>query len=79
MANTMFIRKDGKTSRVVEEMTQKELRAEARANGFKVVKIFKGNVGYDKLDEWEWMNRKQEDFYHGRENVYRWFGSIDNE
>lgn len=54
----MFIRKDGKTSRVVEEMTQKELRAEARANGFKVVKIFKGNVGYDKLDEWEWMNRK---------------------
>lgn len=58
MANTMFIRKDGKTSRVVEEMTQKELRVEARANGFKVVKIFKGNVGYDKLDEWEWMNRK---------------------
>lgn len=58
MVNTMFMRKDGCTTRIVDDMSQKELREEARANGFKVVKIFKGNAGWDELDNWEWMNRK---------------------
>ena len=55
MMNTAFYRntKNGNLKRIVENMSQKELRKELRNNGFIVVAIYKGNISYDEYDKKE--------------------------
>ena len=42
---------------VDNELTQKELAKELRDNGFKVIKIFKGDVDFNTFEKWEFLNR----------------------
>ena len=58
--NTAFYKINNQTKRIVDnELTQKELAQELRSNGFKVIKIFKGNIDFDTFEQWEFLNRKQ--------------------
>ena len=58
--NTAFYKINNQTKRMVDnELTQKELAKELRDNGFKVIKIFKGDVDFDTFEKWEFLNRKQ--------------------
>ena len=58
--NTAFYKINNQTKRIVDnELTQKELAQELRDNGFKVIKIFKGEVDFNTFEKWEFLNRKQ--------------------
>ena len=58
--NTAFYKINNQTKRIVDnELTQKELAQELRDNGFKVIKIFKGDIDFDTFEKWEFLNRKQ--------------------
>ena len=58
--NTAFYKINNQTKRMVDnELTQKELAQELMDNGFKVIKIFKGNIDFDTFEKWEILNRKQ--------------------
>ena len=58
--NTAFYKINNQTKRIVDnELTQKELAQELRSNGFKVIKIFKGDVDFNTFEKWEFLNRKQ--------------------
>ena len=58
--NTAFYKINNQTKRMVDnELTQKELAQELRDNGFKVIKIFKGDVDFNTFEKWEFLNRKQ--------------------
>ena len=48
-----------KELRLKAGLTQKELAQELRDNGFKVIKIFKGDIDFDTFEKWEFLNRKQ--------------------
>ena len=56
--NTAFYKINNQTKRIVDnELTQKELAKELRDNGFKVIKIFKGDVDFNTFEKWELLNR----------------------
>ena len=56
--NTAFYKINNQTKRMVDnELTQKELAKELRDNGFKVIKIFKGDVDFNTFEKWEFLNR----------------------
>ena len=56
--NTAFYKINNQTKRIVDnELTQKELAQELRDNGFKVIKIFKGEVDFNTFEKWEFLNR----------------------
>ena len=56
--NTAFYKINNQTKRIVDnELTQKELAQELRSNGFKVIKIFKGDVDFNTFEKWEFLNR----------------------
>ena len=56
--NTAFYKINNQTKRMVDnELTQKELAQELRDNGFKVIKIFKGDVDFNTFEKWEFLNR----------------------
>ena len=56
--NTVFYKINNQTKRMVDnELTQKELAKELRDNGFKVIKIFKGDVDFNTFEKWEFLNR----------------------
>ena len=56
--NTAFYKINNQTKRIVDnELTQKELAKELRDNGFKVTKIFKGDVDFNTFEKWEFLNR----------------------
>ena len=58
--NTAFYKINNQTKRIVDnELTQKELAKELQDNGFKVIKIFKGDIDFDTFEQWEFLNRKQ--------------------
>lgn len=58
--NTAFYKINNQTKRIVDnELTQKELAQELRDNGFKVIKIFKGDIDFNTFEKWEFLNRKQ--------------------
>lgn len=38
--------------------TNAEMAQELRANGFKVLKVWKGNISDKEVEEWEFLNRK---------------------
>ena len=57
--NTAFYKINNQTKRMVDnELTQKELAQELRDNGFKVIKIFKGDIDFNTFEKWEFLNRK---------------------
>ena len=58
--NTAFYKINNQTKRIVDnELTQKELAQELKDNGFKVIKIFKGDIDFNTFEKWEFLNRKQ--------------------
>ena len=58
--NTAFCKINNQTKRIIDnELTQKELAQELRSNGFKVIKIFKGDIDFNTFEKWEYLNRKQ--------------------
>ena len=56
--NTAFYKINNQTKRIVDnELTQKELAQELRDNGFKVIKILKGDIDFNTFEKWEFLNR----------------------
>ncbi len=56
---TAFVRFGSQTKRFTDDLNQKEFAEELRANGYKVIKMYKGEVDWNIFAEWEFNNRKQ--------------------
>ena len=63
MTRTALVRRTNKNLTVIksdEYKSQKVMAEELRANGFRVLKIWNGDISQDEIDEWEYLNRAAE-------------------